>query len=96
MKLKPNEFWNLTLSELVEMIRYHNKEETKKVEREEYTIAWQTALLMNATGNYKRAITPEKLLGLDKEGNKKSGSTTKVNKEDKNSKLSSLKEKFKN
>ncbi|WP_255292482.1 hypothetical protein [Bacillus wiedmannii] len=56
--------------------------------------AWQTALLMNATGNYKRAITPEKLLGLDKNGEKKQ-STQEVNKEEKNTKLSNLKDKFK-
>lgn len=76
------------------MMRYHNGEESRKTEKEEFMLAWQTALLMNATGNYKRAITPEKLLGLDKNGEKKQG-TQKVNKEEKNNKLSSLKEKFK-
>lgn len=94
LKLKPNEFWKLTFSELLEMMRYHNEEEAKKIEREEFLIAWQTALLMNATGNYKRAITPEKLLGLDKNGDKKQGETTKVNRDEKNKKLSNLKEKF--
>ncbi|PEJ48426.1 phage tail assembly chaperone [Bacillus wiedmannii] len=94
LKLKPDEFWKLTLSELLDMMRYHNEEESRKTEKEEFMLAWQTALLMNATGNYKRAITPEKLLGLDKNGEKKQG-TQKVNKEEKNNKLSSLKEKFK-
>ncbi|WP_179865958.1 phage tail assembly chaperone [Bacillus pseudomycoides] len=94
LKLKPNEFWSLTIWELIEMMRYHNEEEAQKLEREEYRIAWQTSLLMNATGNYKRAITPEKLLGLDKDGDKKKESTEKVNIEEKNEKLSGLKAKF--
>lgn len=59
-------------------------------------VAWQTALLMNATGNYKRAITPERLLGIDKNGEKKKGDTTQVNREEKNKKLSDLKAKFNN
>lgn len=94
LKLKPDEFWKLSFSELVEMMRYHNEEEARRTEKEEFMTAWQTALLMNATGNYKRAITPEKLLGLDKNGEKKQ-STQEVNKEEKNNKLSSLKDKFK-
>lgn len=77
------------------MMRYYNEEEARKTEKEEFMIAWQTALLMNATGNYKRAITPEKLLGLDKNGEKKEG-TVKVNKEEKNEKLSDLKARFGN
>lgn len=65
MKLKPADFWELTLTELSEMIEAHSKELQRQTEAEYYRTAWLAANLMNATGNYKQHITPDKLLGIN-------------------------------
>ncbi len=44
-----------------------------KLEREAHNLAWQTALLMNATGNLKEPVTIEMLLG-----SKQAAETSKV------------------
>jgi hypothetical protein len=89
--LKPDEFWNLTYAELNEMLEYYLEEEKLVIEREQYLVAWQTALLMNATGNYKRTITPEKLLGKNKN---KSPEVKEIDREEKEKKLQELMSKF--
>jgi hypothetical protein len=89
--LKPDEFWNLTYAELNEMLEYYLEEEKLVIEREQYLVAWQTALLMNATGNYKRTITPEKLLGKNKN---KSPEVKQVDKDEKEKNLQELMAKF--
>jgi hypothetical protein len=91
LKLKPDEFWNLTYAELNEMLEYYLEEEKLVIEREQYLVAWQTALLMNATGNYKRTITPEKLLGKNKN---KSPEVKEIDREEKEKKLQELMSKF--
>lgn len=67
------------------------EEENQRIEHEYYLTAWQTALLMNATGNYKTRITPEKLLGKD--FGKKKG-LKPIDKAEKEERLRKLKEKF--
>lgn len=49
----------------MEMVEARVEEEERQQEAEYWRTAWQTALLMNATGNFKTRITPEKLLGKD-------------------------------
>lgn len=63
LRLKPDEFWNLTLSEIIDMAEAVVEDEKRKIEEQLWIVAWQTAHLMNATGNFKKTITPEKLLG---------------------------------
>lgn len=55
--------------------------------------AWQTSLLMNATGNFKKKITPDML--LNKGGDKKEGdgaASPEVRKLDKEEKEQAVKE----
>lgn len=70
------------------------------------TIAWQTALLMNSTGNYKKRIAPKDLYKspYDEDGEEKKkeagtsdalkGETREERLEEKNKKLASLKAGF--
>ncbi|WP_240514575.1 hypothetical protein [Bacillus wiedmannii] len=55
--------------------------------------AWQTALLMNATGNFKKLMTPDKLLGKDSEGKPKEDVVV-IGKEERDKRLKELLAKF--
>jgi glutamyl-tRNA reductase len=54
--LKPDEFWGLSLTELLDMIEAMVEEEQRQDDMKNQRVAWQTAHLMNATGNYKKKI----------------------------------------
>lgn len=64
--LKPAEFWELTMTELVEMAEAHSENLQNRQEADYYRTAWLAANLMNSTGNYKQHLTPDKLLGKNK------------------------------
>ncbi len=66
LRLKPAEFWALTMTELAEMAEAYAEHSRQKEEAAYHRTAWLAANLMNATGNYKQHITPEKLLGQKK------------------------------
>lgn len=44
-----------------EWLGYKLRAEEEKFDKEMQKVAWQTALLMNATGNYKKSIKPTDL-----------------------------------
>lgn len=94
MRLGPSEFWSITDLELYEMVEAVLEEEKRQQEAEYWRTAWQTALLMNASGNYKRRITPERLLGKNfgKDSTKKEPS--QKSKTDQEKELADLKKKF--
>jgi Phage tail assembly chaperone protein, TAC len=56
LKLKPDEFWSLTATELEEMLEAFWEEEKRQDDVTNQRVSWQTAHLMNATGNYKKRI----------------------------------------
>lgn len=58
LALKPDEFWRLTLTELVGLLQGSAWRQRQSLE----LAAWVTANLMNATGNYRSRITIQKLL----------------------------------
>lgn len=70
------------------------EDEQEKMEAEYWRTAWQTALLMNATGNYKQRITPERLLGKDFGKKDKKNETKKKSREQQKEELQTLREKF--
>jgi hypothetical protein len=63
LRLKPQEFWELTLLEIGEMLEAVYESMKQEDELEWFRTAWFTAHIMNSSGNYKKAIQPNKLLG---------------------------------
>lgn len=59
--MKPLELYELDLFILGEMIEAHAEVENEEFETKMQMIAWQTALLMNSSGNYKKKIKPQDL-----------------------------------
>lgn len=74
------------------MLEAVDADEADKFELQQRLFAWQTAHLMNASGNMKNRITVEKLLG--KSNDNKPEDANKVDRDEKNRKLQELKEKF--
>jgi hypothetical protein len=68
--------------EFSKLIRGQNKREDDKW----FMLAWQTAYLMNATGNMKRPVTVDRLLGRDP--------SVKMTEVDKRKELESIKKQF--
>lgn len=61
LKLKPCELWFLSACELVDMYEAYVETLNEEFDQEMQRTSWFTALLMNATGNFKKRIQPEKL-----------------------------------
>lgn len=96
----PDQLFELTFPEYVDMVNakitLSNVEDDKAMER----MAWQTSLLMSATGNYgKKGIDAGKLYTrqLDNTGNsikKNEGTFTPIDRQTKENKLNELIAKF--
>lgn len=72
------------------------EDEKDKLEIDRQLIAWQTALLMNASGNMKKPVTMERLLGGKAENSDEPKSENgRLDRDEKNRKLDELKKKFK-
>lgn len=89
--LKPAEFWELTMTELVEMAEAHGEYGRQKDEAEYYRTAWLAANLMNSTGNFKQHLTPEKLLGKNQQA---TGQTKPITVEERERQFNELLKKF--
>lgn len=59
--LKPSELYQLELLNLNDMVKAFSRKEEDEFDNKMQMIAWQTAMLMNSTGNYKKRIKPEDL-----------------------------------
>lgn len=101
LRLKPDEFWNLTMNELLEMIEGYVHEQSRQDDAENQRLSWLASHLMNSTGNYKKRIQPTDLyepLAKQKEKQEKrkeNGAVDKFkSKEEKEDYLKNLKEKF--
>lgn len=55
------EFWSTNLTELMDMIEARVWAENRDSDLDTQRVAWQTAHLMNATGNFKKKILPTDL-----------------------------------
>lgn len=75
------------------MYEHFMRDEKDRIEAQQDLVAWQTALLMNATGNYKKQIKPSDLMKRDE--NTVSDGVSRIDKEEKDRKLADLKAKFK-
>lgn len=59
--MKPDEFWSITPFEIIDMIEAFTFEEQRQDDMENQRFAWQTAHIMNSSGNYKKMIKPQDL-----------------------------------
>lgn len=60
--MKPDEFWAMGVVDFLDLANAQYRQEEELWDREYQKTAWQTALLMNSTGNYgKKQIKPEQL-----------------------------------
>lgn len=78
----PNEFWCLTPREFWILINGYRVREERVWER----TAWMVAHLMNVSGNLKKAVTVDKLLGRD--------GTANLTDDDKRSELQAIRNRF--
>lgn len=62
----PEQFWGLTPVQFFLMVKAHGEEEARRIEALQMLLAWHAANVMNASGNLKRPISVEKLLGKQK------------------------------
>lgn len=84
--MTPETFWGITLAEIVEITEAIYFDSQQRTDSDLEITAWQTSLLMNATGNFKKQITPEMLLKKDKNKSDEGGDQPKSNKLDKEEK----------
>lgn len=92
LRLKPSELWVLSACELYDMYFAHMELHNEEFDSEMQRTAWFTSLLMNASGNYKKTIKPEKLyVPLSK---KKEKSNTEYQKDYVQKQREELKRKF--
>lgn len=61
MKLKPDEFWNLSVVEFFDMLEAFVEEEKRSDDMENQRTSWAVAHIMNSSGNYKKRIQPTDL-----------------------------------
>lgn len=59
--MKPDEFWELTLIEIFDLIYAFVEEEKRQDDMENQRVSWFTSHIMNASGNYKKRIQPTDL-----------------------------------
>lgn len=59
--MKPEELYSIDLLILSDIIQCYIKAENEAFDQKMQMLAWQTSLLMNSTGNYKRSIKPQDL-----------------------------------
>lgn len=59
--MKPEDLYSIDLLTLSDIIQCYIKAENEEFDQKMQMLAWQTALLMNSTGNYKKSIKPQDL-----------------------------------
>jgi hypothetical protein len=92
LNLTPEQFYSHTLADFHERAFYCWEYVNRDRDFQMQKTAWQTAILMNSSGNYKKKIKPEDLYKSPYE--KEVPKTKKQNNEDKEKVLADLKEKF--
>lgn len=99
--LKPDELFSLTLVEFNDMVNAKQVFTFVTDDREMERLAWQTALLMTATGNYgKKGVVSDKLYKRhyddygNETGNSVEATYKTIDKDEKEAKLQALLSKF--
>ena len=61
MKLKPDELWGMSVKDFYDMFEAHAEQIRLTDDIEKQRVSWQTAHIMNSSGNYKKGIKPTDL-----------------------------------
>lgn len=61
MKLLPDQFKSLEINDFVEMYVAYKNLENKEFDEKMTQLAWQTSLIMNSSGRYKKGLKPSDL-----------------------------------
>lgn len=59
--MSPSEAYSMDMRVLGDMIAAHMRVQEEELDEKMSLLAWQTSLLMTATGNYKKGIKPKDL-----------------------------------
>jgi Phage tail assembly chaperone protein, TAC len=86
--IKPDEFWSMIPREFFLLVEAYNEEVEREFEVYQHLLAWHAANIMNASGNLKRSVTVDKLLGKNKK------KKVSLSREEQKKKLEDLKRKF--
>jgi hypothetical protein len=86
--IKPDEFWSMIPREFYLLVESYNAEMEREFEVYQHLLAWHAANIMNASGNLKRSVTVDKLLGKNKK------KKLSLNREEQKKQLEDLKRKF--
>ncbi len=99
MKLKPDEFWGLTYVEICDLLEAFVAEEERQDDIVNQRLSWQTALIMNSSGNLRKQVKPTDLYRPKYMEGQQEDTSQKVvkkftSKEEKTKYLEELKSKF--
>lgn len=86
--IKPDEFWSMIPREFFFLVESYNAEVEREFEVYQHLLAWHAANIMNASGNLKRSVTVDKLLGKNKK------KKVSLSREEQKKQLEDLKRKF--
>jgi hypothetical protein len=86
--IKPDEFWSMIPREFFLLVESYNAEVEREFEVYQHLLAWHAANIMNASGNLKRSVTVDKLLGKNKK------KKVSLSREEQKKQLEDLKRKF--
>jgi hypothetical protein len=86
--IKPDEFWSMIPREFYLLVESYNAEVEREFEVYQHLLAWHAANIMNASGNLKRSVTVDKLLGKNKK------KKVSLSREEQKKQLEDLKRKF--
>jgi hypothetical protein len=93
--LSPEEFYSHTLIDFHERAYFAQDFHSRERDFQMQTVAWQTSLLMNASGNFKKKISHTDLYNSPYEETPEEASkTNRMTEEEKQNKLADLKAKF--
>jgi hypothetical protein len=95
LKLSPSELFTMTVHEIFDMVSAYYRRRDDELDEQLTVLAWQTSLIMNSSGNYKKAIKPKDLYKAKGDGEEESENELRpIDVEEKNKELQALQDKF--
>ena len=93
LELLPDQFYKLTVNELLDMVNARNKRHEQLVDEQLSILAWQTSHIMNSSGNFKKSIKAKDLYNPEA-NDSGSSELTPVVREAKNTMIAELEERL--
>lgn len=89
LELLPDQFFKLTVNELLDMVNARSKRHEQLVDEQLSILAWQTSHIMNSSGNFKKSIKATDLYNPESKESKEN-ELTPVAREAKNTMIAEL------